>query len=115
MKQALSTIERLVLELLDDGERYGLALVTASGGRLKRGTVYVTLARMEAVGLVTSRQEEAPADRGGPPRRLYRRTPGAVALLSLQASVSEALAAAVASKAVQAAPGALPPAPKGTR
>lgn len=96
MKQALSTSERLVLDLLDDGERYGLALVTASGGRLKRGTAYVTLARMEAVGLVTSRLEEAPAERGGPPRRLYRRTPQARALMALQASVAQTLAEAVA-------------------
>ena len=50
---------------------YGLQLVTASRGRLKRGTVYVTLGRMEDKGYITSRPEAAPADAGGLPRRLY--------------------------------------------
>jgi len=65
-------LEQLILELLIGrrGSLYGLELVTASRGRLKRGTVYVTLARMEDKGFVTSRQEEAPADEGGLPRRL---------------------------------------------
>ena len=39
MKHALAPKERLILELLQDGERYGLELVDASGGALKRGTV----------------------------------------------------------------------------
>ena len=53
---------------------YGLELVAASKGRLKRGTVYVTLGRMEEKGLVTSRLEDAPPDAGGLPRRLYEAT-----------------------------------------
>ena len=53
---------------------YGLELVGASRGRLKRGTVYVTLGRMEDKGLVASRVEEAPAHAGGLPRRLYTPT-----------------------------------------
>jgi DNA-binding PadR family transcriptional regulator len=72
----LSSKEQLILELLI-GHReamYGLELVSASRERLKRGTVYVTLARMEDKGLVTSRQEDAPADAGGLPRRLYAPT-----------------------------------------
>jgi PadR family transcriptional regulator PadR len=72
----LSAKETLILaELMRDGELYGLQMVAASRGRLKRGTVYVTLGRMEDKGYVTSRQEEAPADAGGLPRRLYRATP----------------------------------------
>jgi DNA-binding PadR family transcriptional regulator len=47
---------------------------------------------MEAAGLVTSRHEEAPADRGGPPRRLYRRTAQAAELLALQVRLSDKLA-----------------------
>src|SRR5207253_3377248 len=44
--------ERLILELLaSEGPMYGLQLVEQSGGGLKRGTVYVTLGRMEAKGL----------------------------------------------------------------
>jgi DNA-binding PadR family transcriptional regulator len=46
----LSATERLILSLLTDGERYGLELVEQSSGTLKRGTVYVTLQRMQARG-----------------------------------------------------------------
>jgi len=66
--------EAVILELLaSGGERYGLELVEASDGRLKRGTVYVTLGRMEDKGLVESRQEDRPGE-SGLPRRLYRPT-----------------------------------------
>ena len=42
-----------ILELLaSEGPMYGLQIVEQSGGALKRGTVYVTLGRMEAKGLV---------------------------------------------------------------
>ena len=51
---SMSATESLILEQLRDRERYGLELVEASNGRLKRGSVYVTLARMEAKGFVTS-------------------------------------------------------------
>jgi PadR family transcriptional regulator, regulatory protein PadR len=68
--------EALILELLADaGDRYGLELVEASGGQLKRGTVYVTLGRMEDKGFVTSAQEARAASAIGLPRRLYRLTP----------------------------------------
>ena len=67
--------EALILELLVEGsELYGLQLVAASNGRLKRGTVYVTLGRMEEKGYISSRLEDAPADVGGMPRRLYQPT-----------------------------------------
>jgi DNA-binding PadR family transcriptional regulator len=67
--------ERLILELLvGGGPMFGLQLVEASGGALKRGTVYVTLGRMEAKGYVTSEQE-APVERAiGLPRRIYEPT-----------------------------------------
>jgi DNA-binding PadR family transcriptional regulator len=71
----LSAKEILILDLLADGEQYGLQLVAASKGRLKRGTVYVTLGRMEDKGYITSRLEDAPPDMGGMPRRLYEATP----------------------------------------
>ena len=71
----LSVKESLILELLArEKELYGLQLVAASRRRLKRGTVYVTLGRMEEKGYVTSRLEDAPADAGGLPRRLYQPT-----------------------------------------
>ena len=71
----LSGKESLILELLvEGGELYGLQLVGASKRRLKRGTVYVTLGRMEEKGYISSRLEDAPADVGGMPRRLYQPT-----------------------------------------
>ena len=68
--------EALILELLvGESEMYGLQLVAASRRRLKRGTVYVTLGRMEEKGFITSRLEDAPPESGGLPRRIYEPTP----------------------------------------
>jgi DNA-binding PadR family transcriptional regulator len=67
--------EALIMELLvHEGEMYGLQLVAASDGQLKRGTVYVTLGRMEEKGYIASRLESAPHGAGGLPRRLYDAT-----------------------------------------
>jgi PadR family transcriptional regulator len=65
---------------------YGLELVTESAGALKRGTVYVTLGRMEDKGYVTSRAEEDTPAQGGLPRRLYRATPYGRELLAMLTS-----------------------------
>jgi DNA-binding PadR family transcriptional regulator len=74
----LSAKEAVVLQLLvSANEMYGLELVAASNRRLKRGTVYVTLGRMEEKGYVTSRREDHTPDRrnaGSPVRRLYQAT-----------------------------------------
>jgi PadR family transcriptional regulator PadR len=69
----LSGTEALILELLRAREMYGLQLVSASNGTLKRGSVYVTLGRMEEKGYVESWAEEN-AEHAGLPRRLYRAT-----------------------------------------
>lgn len=67
--------ERLILEMLVSmGPLYGLQLVEGSHGALKRGTVYVTLGRMEAKGYVESEQEAAAPGAIGLPRRIYRPT-----------------------------------------
>lgn len=67
--------ERLILELLvEHGELFGLQLVEQSNRRLKRGTVYVTLGRMQEKGYLASRQEVLPPGAIGLPRRLYRPT-----------------------------------------
>jgi DNA-binding PadR family transcriptional regulator len=51
----LPASERLILSLLsNEGPSYGLQLVAVSGGRLKRGGIYVTLGKMEEKGLVSS-------------------------------------------------------------
>ena len=72
---ALPQKERLILELLtSEGPLYGLQLVEHSDGALKRGTVYVTLGRMEAKGFVASQQEPVLSGAIGLPRRIYRPT-----------------------------------------
>jgi DNA-binding PadR family transcriptional regulator len=69
---SISPVESLVLDLIESRERYGLELVDLARGRLKRGSVYVTLGRMESKGFVTSRQEDRAPGAIGLPRRLYR-------------------------------------------
>ena len=64
--------ELLILNLLSEvRERYGLEMVKASNGKLKRGTVYVLLNRLADKGLVDSRLVDPPAGTLGSPRRLY--------------------------------------------
>jgi DNA-binding PadR family transcriptional regulator len=75
IRPTLPPKERLILELLvSSGPMYGLQLVEQSNGALKRGTVYVTLGRMEAKRYVESEQESLPPGAIGLPRRLYRPT-----------------------------------------
>ena len=62
----VSPKELLILDLLAQaGQLYGLQLVSASNGRLKRGTVYVTLGRMADKGYITATPEDAPPAVGG--------------------------------------------------
>ena len=89
----LSVKEALILGLLvSKGELYGLELVKQSGGKLKRGTVYVTLSRMAEKGYVESRQVPT-FNGGGLPKRVFRATGhGARVLHALElASASLAL------------------------
>ena len=84
----LSSKERLILDLLSGGDSlYGLQMVEESRGRLKRGTVYVTLGRMETKKLVRSRTEDAPDGAGGLPRRLYEATPYGLRVLKAWATL----------------------------
>jgi DNA-binding PadR family transcriptional regulator len=83
----LSGKEHVILDLLGKArEMYGLELVSESDGALKRGTVYVTLGRMEEKGYVTSRAEAGSPGHGGLPRRLYRSTPYGRELLAMLTS-----------------------------
>jgi DNA-binding PadR family transcriptional regulator len=59
---------------------------------VKRGTVYVTLGRMQQKRLVASRTEAPLPGAIGLPRRLYRPTPYGVALLDMLTRASRALA-----------------------
>jgi DNA-binding PadR family transcriptional regulator len=88
----LSEKERVILDLLTDGEQYGLQLVTASKGRLKRGTIYVTLGRMEDKGYLRSRTEDAPDGAGGLPRRMYEATPYGLRVLKAWTTLLQHLA-----------------------
>lgn len=71
----LSGTEFIIMKLLTSarGEMFGLELVKASNGNLKRGTVYVTLGRLQDKGYITSRREE-PEDGVSIPKRLYKPT-----------------------------------------
>jgi PadR family transcriptional regulator PadR len=88
----LSSTERLILRLLQDRESFGLGLVERSRGALKRGTVYVTLARMQDKGYVTSSTEALPPGAIGLPRRLYRPTAHGVAVFKVWSRAERALA-----------------------
>ena len=86
---SLSDKEQLILELLSSAdEMYGLELVAASRKRLKRGTVYVTLGRMEEKGYVSSRLADEPTPGGGLPLRLYRPTARGSRVLALTQELS---------------------------
>jgi DNA-binding PadR family transcriptional regulator len=89
---SMSRTESLVMDLLRGAERYGLELVDASGGMLKRGSVYVILARMEEKSFIESRQEERIPGASGLPRRLYRATPYGLKVHDAFTLLREALA-----------------------
>lgn len=68
-----ATARAKVLELLsDDSWWYGLNLVKASDGVLKRGTIYFHLGRLEEEGLVLSLEELTMQPEIGIKRRLFR-------------------------------------------
>jgi DNA-binding PadR family transcriptional regulator len=87
--------ERLILELLvSGGPTFGLALVDQSRGALKRGTVYVTLGRLENKGLIRSEQEPAHPGAIGLPRRIYQVTGLGERVLRAWATLTQELALA---------------------
>lgn len=89
---SMSRTESLVMQLLGKNDCYGLELVDSSDGALKRGSVYVLLARMEGKGFVDSWQEERNPGTSGLPRRLYRATPYGLKVHEAFATLREALA-----------------------
>ena len=94
---SLSGKEGLILDVLGRSKgMYGLELVAASGGELKRGTVYVTLARMEEKGFVSSRLEAETPAFGGLPRRLYTATAFGRELLTARIALRKRLVPRVA-------------------
>jgi DNA-binding PadR family transcriptional regulator len=89
---SISATESLILDLLEPRERFGLEMVEISGGRLKRGSIYVTFGRMELKGFVESRQEERAPGAIGLPRRLYRATSYGLKVRDAYRLLREALA-----------------------
>jgi DNA-binding PadR family transcriptional regulator len=89
---SISTFESLIIDLLHGEERYGLELVEASNRQLKRGTIYVTLSRMETKGFIASRQEAPHPSAIGLPRRMYRVTPYGLKVHKAYKLLREALA-----------------------
>ena len=87
----VSATERLILQLLAGQEMFGLQLVDNSKGALKRGTVYVTLGRMQDKGYVESWTEKQPAGAIGLPRRLYRPTGYGLRVLATWEAAARAL------------------------
>lgn len=82
---AHSKASKLILHLLAEEDwRYGLELVKASDGNLRRGSIYHHLGQMEDSGLVVSVEEQATPEHIGIPRRLYRITVAGLARLEEQ-------------------------------
>lgn len=72
---SLSGKEFTIMELLtNNGEMFGLEMVDESSGELKKGTIYVTLGRMEEKDLVESYAEERAENENGIARRIYHPT-----------------------------------------
>ena len=89
----LSSKEKVILELLAvNTSMYGLQLVSLSKGKLKRGTVYVTLGRMEKKGLILSEPEKLSDDSGLVPRRMYRPTPFGLRVLEIWTRLTQEIA-----------------------
>jgi PadR family transcriptional regulator PadR len=89
----LSPKEKLILELLAaNASMYGLQLVSQSHGQLKRGTVYVTLGRMEEKGLIQSEPEKFSDHSGLVPRRMYRPTPFGLRVLDIWMQMAQKFA-----------------------
>ena len=71
--------QMMLLTAMHLGDRaYGAAiseeLEARVGRRVSRGSIYVTLDRMEAKGLIASRMSESRPERGGRPRRMVQVT-----------------------------------------
>lgn len=73
-------LDALILATLEQGEAHGLGIIqrldSAGCGllKLKEGSLYPALYRLEAAGLVESFASPVPAGQKGAPRRMYRLT-----------------------------------------
>jgi DNA-binding PadR family transcriptional regulator len=73
-------LDNMILATLESGESHGLGILqrleSAGCGllKLKEGSLYPALYRLEAAGLVTSKEQPVPAGQKGATRRMYRLT-----------------------------------------
>src|SRR5262249_54228048 len=73
-------LDTMILATLEESEAHGLAILqrldAAGCGllKLKEGSLYPALYRLEGAGLVTSFETSVPAGQKGAPRRVYRLT-----------------------------------------
>lgn len=77
---------------MHERDLFGLQIVERSGGSVKRGTVYVTLGRMEDKGYVESCTEPPAPGAIGLPRRLYRPTAFGAAVFDAWTRAARSLA-----------------------
>ncbi len=80
------TKREIILDMLWNNKgrpMFGLEMIHAARGGLKRGTVYVVLNQMETSGLVESWKESRETGNPGIPRRMYRLTDKGCRLLAL--------------------------------
>jgi DNA-binding PadR family transcriptional regulator len=70
---SLTRKEAIILNMLIESQRelFGLEMIRASNGELKRGTIYVILQRMQEKGFIDSKPEPRTAPEIGIPRRMY--------------------------------------------
>ena len=69
----ISKTEFSILHMMmnEGSELYGLEMLKKSNGRLKRGTIYTTLSRMEDKGLIASKKEASVQEGMTTKRRMY--------------------------------------------
>jgi DNA-binding PadR family transcriptional regulator len=78
--QVRGHLETMVLSVLDQQDAHGFQIVKQLDDmgcgllRLKEGTIYPVLYRLEQSGLVKARWEPVEEGRRGPPRRVYQLT-----------------------------------------
>lgn len=78
--QVRGHLETMVLSVLEDQDAHGFEVVKRLEERgcgllrLREGTVYPVLYRLEKAGLVKARWEDADSGRRGPRRRIYQLT-----------------------------------------
>jgi DNA-binding PadR family transcriptional regulator len=80
-------LENMVLSVLERGSAHGLEILRRLEGagdgslRLKEGSLYPALYRLEEAGMIKARWEEQPAGRRGARRRIYHLTAKGTAAL----------------------------------